>query len=439
MAQRTRGVASKRTPGHAPRAGAGGPGSRRRRRTRFDAPPPRPFALSGWALLPLRAFLGFTFCFAGLQKLANPNFFDANSPSSIQAQLIAATRISPLHLLLGHLLRFAVPIGVVIALAELAVGLGALLGLWTRVAAAGGIVLSLTLFLTVSFHSSPYYTGADIVFLFAWIPLLLAGAGGVLSLDAVIAARVAAENSSGPPVLVPIRFELVQQVCGNYEADTCTARGGQPCDVRRCPFLVDERGSVVERGPDAVDRRTLVLGGTAVAASAVMGAVAAGTAAGIGRAVGGAPSPGGGGTSALSPTGPSAGAGTTTTSAPAGATTTTAPAAATTTTAPAAAGTRIGLASQVPVGGAATFTDPATGDPGLVLQLAKDQFVAYDAVCPHAGCTVGYSAGAKLIVCPCHGSEFDPTTGAVVNPPAQRGLTPIHVAVAADGSLLADG
>ena len=147
MAQRSRPLGSKRVPGHAPGEGTGGPGSRRRRRTRFDAPPPRPFALSGWALLPLRAFLGFTFCFAGLQKLANPNFFNANSPSSIQAQLIAATRISPLHLLLGHLLRFAVPIGVVIALAELAVGLGALLGLWTRVAAAGGMVLSLTLFL----------------------------------------------------------------------------------------------------------------------------------------------------------------------------------------------------------------------------------------------------------------------------------------------------
>ncbi len=123
------------------------------------------------------------------------------------------------------------------------------------------------------------------------------------------------------------------------------------------------------------------------------GAVLAGADAGLGRAVGGAKSPAGAGTSALSPTGPTSGAGTTTTSAPAGATT----------TAPSAAGTRIGLASQVPVGGAATFTDPATGDPGLVFQLTKDQFVAYDAVCPHAGCTVGYSPGAKLIVCTCHG------------------------------------
>ena len=292
MAQRSRPVPSKRTPVHAATGGAGAARSgARRRRTRFDAPPPRSFALSGWALLPLRAFLGFTFCFAGLQKLANPNFFNANSPSSIQAQLIASIRISPVHGLLGHLLRFAVAIGIVIALAELAVGLGALLGLWTRVAAAGGVLLSLTLFLTVSFHSSPYYTGADIVFLFAWIPLLLAGSGGVLSVDGVIAARVAAENKTGPPTVVPIRFELVQQVCGNYEADTCTAQGGQPCDVRRCPFLVDERGRIVERGPDAVDRRTLVLGGTAVAASAVIGAVAAGAAAGLGRAVGGAARP----------------------------------------------------------------------------------------------------------------------------------------------------
>ena len=193
MSQRTRPVDASRGPSTASRSG------RRRRRVRYDAPPPRALALSGWALLPLRAFLGVTFTFAGLQKLANPNFFNANSPSSIQAQLIASIRISPLHELLGHLLRFAGPIGVMIALAELAVGLGTILGLWTRVAAVGGMVLALTLFLTVSFHSSPYYTGADIVFVFAWIPLILAGSGGVLSLDGVIAARTAHEHDLGPP------------------------------------------------------------------------------------------------------------------------------------------------------------------------------------------------------------------------------------------------
>jgi thiosulfate dehydrogenase [quinone] large subunit len=410
---------------------AGQPPGRRRRRLRFDAPPPRALALSGWALLPLRGFLGFTFCFAGLQKLANPNFFNANSPSSIQAQLIASIRISPLHQLLGHLLSYAVPIGIVIALAEVAVGLGTLLGLWTRVAAAGGMVLAFTLFLTVSFHSSPYYTGADIVFLFAWIPLVLAGSGGVLSLDAVIGGRVAGEYDLGPQTLVPVRFALVQTVCGNYENDTCTAQNGRRCDVFGCPFLSTDPagrgGSIWQRGPDEVDRRTVVLGGAAVVAAAIAGGVTAGAAAGLGRAAGGAKSPTGQSVS-LSPTRSGSPPTTTTTSGPGP----TSPP----TTAP--TGTPIGMARQVPVGGAASFTDPKTGDPGLVIQLEKGQFVAYDAVCPHAGCTVGYSSAAKLIVCPCHGSEFDPSNGAVVSPPAPHGLSPIRVAEAANGELVVD-
>ena len=92
----------------------------------------------------------------------------------------------------------------------------------------------------------------------------------------------------------------------------------------------------------------------------------------------------------------------------------------------------------MPVGGSARFTDPKTGDPGLVLQPIKGQYLAYDAVCPHAGCTVGYSAAADLIVCPCHGSEFDPSTGAVVSPPAPHGLTSIHVVVDANGELVVE-
>src|SRR5215475_11237715 len=75
---------------------------------RSPAPPPAPAEPSpgsltpdvlARALLPLRAFLGFTFCFAGLQKLANPLFFEAGNPASIQAQLAGAARRSPIHLL----------------------------------------------------------------------------------------------------------------------------------------------------------------------------------------------------------------------------------------------------------------------------------------------------------------------------------------------------
>jgi thiosulfate dehydrogenase [quinone] large subunit len=51
---------------------------------------------TGWVLLPLRLFLGVTFVFAALQKLANPSFFDASSPGSVQAQMHAVAPASPI-------------------------------------------------------------------------------------------------------------------------------------------------------------------------------------------------------------------------------------------------------------------------------------------------------------------------------------------------------
>jgi thiosulfate dehydrogenase (quinone) large subunit len=212
-------------------------------------PEPAPDVL-GRALLPLRAFLGFTFCFAGLQKLANPRFFDASDPASIQAQLAGAARRSPIHLLISPLAHVAVPLGIVIAFGELAVGAGTLLGFRAKIAAAGGVALSLMLFLTVSFHSSPYYTGADIVFAFAWMPLLLAGAGSVLSLDAALAGWAGKRPGH-------------RAAPGKRQA----WRTGGP-------------------GPGS-SRRDVVLRGTVTAAVAVASLVAGGLAAGLGRLAGG--------------------------------------------------------------------------------------------------------------------------------------------------------
>jgi thiosulfate dehydrogenase [quinone] large subunit len=317
------------------------------------------------ALVPLRLFLGVTFCFAGLQKLANPNFFRSTSPTSIQAQMRAAERTSPIHGLLHHLAGASGFVGLVVAVGELAIGLGVLAGVLTRIAALGGMVLSFGLFLTVSYHSRPYYTGADIAYVFAFTPLLIAGAGDRFTLPALV------DHLTG--------LEAVRSRYGSFDPER---------------------------------RRLLALSGLGV-----LGVAVAALATVAGRLAGGVRSP----RSAPSLNGPGSGPSTTTTTAP-----TTSPST-TNVPGPAASGTRIGPAHAVPVGGAASFQDPSSGDPAIVIQPKAGQFVAFDAVCPHAGCSVAFDQSQDILVCPCHGSLFNASTGAVEQGPAASGLRPITV------------
>jgi thiosulfate dehydrogenase [quinone] large subunit len=407
-------------------------------------PPLRATQLAGWSMLVLRAFLGFTFCFAGLQKLANPGFFTATNPASIQSQLAGAARRSPVHALVAPLVHVAGPLGVLIALAELAVGLGTVLGLWTRLAAIGGMALSGLLFLTVSFHASPYYTGSDIVFVFAWTPLVISGAGGVLSLDAVLA-NVARQRAGIPPdAEVALAFSTVRELCGYYKKSRCQARGGAACEPQHCPVLGPQT-AMPARQIGAIDRRTFSLKGAWTVAVAVAGGLGAALVAGVGRAVGGnASGPRLGNASAATggrlppPTSTSTTAGpSNTSSAPpstSGGTTPTTKA--TPTTRP--PGTRIGPASAVPVAGAASFQDPASGDPSLVVQPTAGTFLAFDAVCPHAGCIVQYDRSG-VFICPCHGSQFNGKTGDVETGPAPTGLTKLTLRKGSDGMLYVDG
>jgi len=393
-------------------------------------PPPHARYSAGWALLPLRAFLGITFVFAGFQKLANPAFFDASNPASIQAQLAGAQRISPIHGLIGPLTHVAVGVGLVIAFAEVAVGLGALLGLWTRIAAAGGMVLSFLLFLTVSFHSHPYYTGSDIVFVFAWAPLALAGAGGVLAADAVLAQRTRRQMGAEPVAIVPIPFATVRRVCGSYEDGRCQARDGAPCAPGPCPYLAQQPPPLRRIDQEELDRRTFVAKGVAAGAVSAFALLTGGIAAGLGR-LGGTPKGAVAQSLGTTPAPPTSTTTSTTTSSAPGSNGST-----TTTTVPVRpTGTRIGPARDVPVGGAASFQDPASGDPSLVVQPQAGTFLAFDAVCPHAGCSVEYDPTHKLFICPCHGSEFNGRTGAVEVGPALQGLTRLRIAEGSDGQL----
>ncbi|MFE1320334.1 ubiquinol-cytochrome c reductase iron-sulfur subunit [Kitasatospora phosalacinea] len=149
------------------------------------------------ALLPLRLFLGVTFAYAAFDKLSDAHYLaGAGDPASFYAQTKAAEGSSPIGWALGPALHAPTFFGLLVAFGELAVGLGTLLGLWGRVAALGGALLSASLWLTVSFHTTPYYLGNDLAYLMAWTPLLLAGTPH-LSVDGYLAARAARDRARG--------------------------------------------------------------------------------------------------------------------------------------------------------------------------------------------------------------------------------------------------
>src|SRR3954469_18775088 len=155
-----------------------------------------------WSLWPLRLFLGVTFTFAGLQKLANPAYLDGSSPLSVQATIHSLQHQSPIGFLLaasGHAPKL---VGVLIALGELAVGLATLLGLWVRLAAIGGLSLAATFFLTVSWQTRPYYYGSDIVFMAAWTVPLIRGAWDGPTVDGWIRRRAVRDHDPARRALV---------------------------------------------------------------------------------------------------------------------------------------------------------------------------------------------------------------------------------------------
>ncbi len=175
------------------------------------AQPPAPSRADGWtaraaalralatryALLPLRLFLGITFSYAALDKLADSHYLAGRGdPQSFYAQTLAAKPHSPVGWLLEPALHAPTFFSLLIAFGELAVGLGTLFGLWGRLAALGGAGLSLTLFLTISWNVSPYYLGNDLPYLMGWTALLLAGTP-YFSVDGYLARRAERDRARG--------------------------------------------------------------------------------------------------------------------------------------------------------------------------------------------------------------------------------------------------
>jgi menaquinol-cytochrome c reductase iron-sulfur subunit len=89
-----------------------------------------------------------------------------------------------------------------------------------------------------------------------------------------------------------------------------------------------------------------------------------------------------------------------------------------------------GTPVQVPV--IADLTDAWTREPNqpigaVYLRRNGDKVECFNAICPHAGCFIGYSADRRLFQCPCHTSSFQ-LDGERIHPtPSPRDMDPLAV------------
>lgn len=374
---------------------------------RIFSPSEKAKQLWGWILLPLRLFLGVTFVYAGIQKLTDPQYFNHSAPGYIGKQILGFAFGSPIHNFLVYIvLPHATFFGALVAFGELAIGIGTLLGLLMRPAAFFGLLLSLMFFLSASWRVFPYFYGADIVFVFCWITMLIAGPEmcWLPALDTWLVARLLENASPGSrPRLAQACYFLLGVKENSNLINVPNQGQGTPSSASK---QVSHKARLAALRQAQQSRRNFLWGIVAGGAS-MLGIVFVWQ--GLSHIAASdeiAPPPattgsGSGDTSGTATTGSTPGTPTT-----------------------------IAQKSAVPTNSSVSFTLPSNGDPGVLVHLNDGKFVAFDATCTHAGCPVSYDPGSQLLLCPCHGAQFDPSKGAAaISGPTNTPLTSVPIKI----------
>jgi nitrite reductase/ring-hydroxylating ferredoxin subunit len=98
------------------------------------------------------------------------------------------------------------------------------------------------------------------------------------------------------------------------------------------------------------------------------------------------------------------------------------------------AGAVLATVGEFPTGGGKVVST----DAGVVVvtEPADGEYKAFNGRCPHQGCPVS-EVLENTIICQCHGSVFDASTGDRLEGPAPVGLTPVAIVVQGDSIRLA--
>lgn len=88
---------------------------------------------------------------------------------------------------------------------------------------------------------------------------------------------------------------------------------------------------------------------------------------------------------------------------------------------------RLGLMSEIPVGGSRLFNYPTADDPCIVVRKDDGTLAAYSQVCTHLSCAVIHSEKENALFCPCHNGYFTINEGRPYAGPPTRPLPRIKL------------
>jgi thiosulfate dehydrogenase [quinone] large subunit len=142
-----------------------------------------------WAIRVLRAWLSFTWIYAGWDKATDPGFLTKGATGFIGDQLIAFSTNSPVSWLFSNLSEYAVAVGLFVIFSEFAVGIATLLWIAPTSAAFGGFLTSIILWLASTFYVSPFFLASNTAYAILWLVYFLTLVGNRRTVDVALDRR----------------------------------------------------------------------------------------------------------------------------------------------------------------------------------------------------------------------------------------------------------
>jgi thiosulfate dehydrogenase [quinone] large subunit len=142
-----------------------------------------------WAIRVLRAWLSFTWIYAGWDKATDPSFLTKGATGFIGDQLNGFATNSPVGWLFDNLSEQAIAVGIFVIFSEFAVGIATLLWIAPTSAAFGGFLTSIILWLASTFYVSPFFLASNTAYAILWLVYFLTLVGNRRAVDIALDRR----------------------------------------------------------------------------------------------------------------------------------------------------------------------------------------------------------------------------------------------------------